>query len=80
MYLYLMRSLMSYDYLSSGRSIKMGSLTPTSERILTEYATRYRVSHDYQAVAYVLLFLLGSSVLRPSLPLKRRLHVYARHR
>ena len=52
MFLYLMRSLMSYDYLSSGRTAKMGSLSPQSVRVLNEYATRYRVSQDYQAVAY----------------------------
>jgi len=53
MFLYLMRSLISFDYLSSGRTAKMGSLSQPSQRILDEYAARFRISADYQAVAYV---------------------------
>jgi hypothetical protein len=52
LYLYLLRSLMSADYQQAGPGARMGTLSDASRRILQEFATRYRVSPDYQAVAY----------------------------
>ena len=52
-FLYLMRSLMSYDFRVSHEVTRMGALSRQSQRILSEYAVRYRIGLDYQAVAYV---------------------------
>jgi len=50
LYLYLMRSLLNYDYYRNAETAGTGEMSRQTRRVLQDFATRYRIGPDFQAV------------------------------